>query len=377
MLKLFKNRKSAEQNDAKIDRIIKDAVDRISIEKNKVEMILQNLTDGVIAFDNEQRVIHMNNAATEMLKISSGKPLIFDEFFENLGFDVRIAEFLYLKRESAIERQVQIDDKIIAAKFVPFKVGTERTAGVVVVLHDITEQFALENSRRELVADVSHELGTPLTTLKTYIETLLDGALDDKETAVEFLKIMENETDRMTRIVKDSLALSRFDSKKIQWSYTYFSLDKLLKSIETKFQIETENKSQTLTYSAITELPQRIYADKDKLEQVITNLVSNSMKYAGDGGKIEIFAGHLYEHEKGRIYIKVRDDGIGIPKKDLPYIFDRFYRVDKARAREPRGGGTGLGLAIAKEIIVKHGGTMEIDSEYGRFTEVIIKLPAI
>ncbi|MCL2837602.1 MAG: cell wall metabolism sensor histidine kinase WalK [Oscillospiraceae bacterium] len=366
---MFKFLKKRKLNNGAND-IIKDAVEQMSSEKNKVEMILQNLTDGVIAFDSLQNVIHMNNTAAEMLKIPNENPgVMFDELFEKLGVNICMAEFLYLERERTVERQIKIDDKLIGAKFVSFKMGSEKTAGVIAVFRDITEQIALENTRREFVANASHELNTPLATIKAYTETLQDGALDDRTTAMEFLSIMENEADRMTRIVKDLLDISSYDSRRVVWNRTYFSPDKLLKSIETKFSIETKNNDQTLTYSTTTELPSRIYADRDKMEQVITNLISNAMKYTKGGGTIEIFAGKIY----GELYIKVRDNGIGIPAADLPHIFDRFYRVDKDRSRER--GGTGLGLAIAKEIITNHGGNIKIDSEYGRFTEVLITLP--
>jgi len=339
-------------------------------EKNKVEMILQNLADGVIAFDAEQQVIHMNTTAAEILRIPRENPgIMFDELFEKLGVNIRIAEFLFLERERTVERRIQMDGGLIAAKFVPFKMENAKPAGVIVVLNDITEQFEVEKSRRKFVADVSHELRTPLTTIKTYAETLRVGDVDSASQE-EFLRIIEDETDKMTRIVKDLLELSSFDSARAVLRRTYFSLDRLLKSTVETFLIEAKNNSQTLTYSATTELPAQIFADRDKIEQVITNLISNAMKYSGDDGVIEVFAGKIYNE----IYIKVRDNGIGIPKKDLPYLFDRFFRVNKARTRNH--GGTGLGLAIVKEIITTHGGTIKIDSEYGRYTEVVITLPA-
>jgi len=372
MFNFFRKSKKSNILETAASGLVKDAAGQMTGEKNKVEMILQNLTDGVIAFDSEQKVIHLNKNAAEMLKIPAENPgVMFDELFEKLNINIRIAEFLYLERERTVERQIKMDDKLIAAKFMPFKMGNDRIAGVIVVLNDITEQIALENSRREFVANASHELNTPLATVKAYTETLLGGALDDKNTAVEFLEIIEYETDRMAEIVKGLLDISSYDSRRAVWTRTYFSPDKLLKSIETKFSIETKNNNQTLTYSTTTELPSRIYADRDKIEQVITNLISNAMKYTAGGGVIEIHAGRIYNE----LYVKVRDIGMGIPAKDLPYVFDRFYRVDKDRSRER--GGTGLGLAIAKEIIVNHGGTMKIDSEYGRFTEVLITLPVL
>jgi len=351
--------------------MINDTVGQMASEKNKVETILQNLTDGVIAFGSAQNIIHINNNAAELLKLpNEPSEILFDELFEKLEVDICMAEFLYLTHIRTIERQIHVDDKLLDAKFIPFKMENTKTAGVVVVLHDITIQTEVDISRRDFVANVSHELQTPLTTMKTYAETLVNNKLDD-DTALNFTKIIETEADRMSRIVRDLLNISQYDSKRVEWKRVHFSPDKLLMSIVDKLAVNAENNGQTLTYSRDTELPPRIYADRDKIEQVIVNLISNSMKYSKGSGKIEVFAGAVF----GELYIKVRDDGIGIPKQNLPHIFDRFYRVDKARTRQH--GGTGLGLAITKEIITNHGGTIKIDSEYGKFTEVIIKLPIL
>jgi len=351
--------------------MIKNTVGQMASEKNKVETILQNLTDGVITFDSGQNIIHINNNAADVLKLpNEPTEILFDELFEKLDVEICMAEFLYLNHVRTVERQIQVDDKLLDAKFVPFQMGNEKTAGVVVVLHDITKQAEADISRRDFVANVSHELQTPLTTVKTYAETLVNNKLDE-EVALGFTKIIETEADRMSRIVKDLLDISKYDSKRVEWTRTHFSPDQLLTSIVNRLEVSAGNNNQTLTYSRDTELPPRIYADRDKIEQVIINLVSNAMKYSKGSGKIEIFAGCVFNE----LYIKVRDNGIGIPKKDLPNIFDRFYRADKARTRQH--GGTGLGLAITKEIIANHGGTIKIDSEYGKFTEVIIKLPVL
>jgi len=351
--------------------MIKGTVNQMESEKNKVETILQNLTDGVIAFDSSQNIIHINHNAAEVLKLpNEPAEILFDEIFAKLKIEICMAEFLYLDHIRTVERQIQVDDKLLDAKFIPFKMGNEKTAGVVVVLHDITKQLEIDISRRDFVANVSHELQTPLTTMKTYSETLVNSNLDE-ETRTNFAKIIETEADRMSRIVKDLLDISKYDSKRVEWTRTHFSPDLLLTSIVNRLSINAESAGQTLTYSRDTELPARIYADKDKIEQVLVNLISNSMKYSKAMGKIEIFAGSVFNE----LYIKVWDNGIGISKKDLPYVFDRFYRVDKSRTRQR--GGTGLGLAITKEIIANHGGTIKIDSEYGKFTEVIIKLPVL
>ena len=236
----------------------------------------------------------------------------------------------------------------------------------MVVIQDVTESERLEISRREFVANVSHELRTPLTTIKTYAETLSDSSENEDEQ--RFLNVIIREVDRMTRIVKELLTLSSFDSNKLTIMKTEFALENLVNDVVSKMKFQAENDKLTLTYAPLVKCP-LLNADIDRIEQVITNIISNSIKYTAEGGKIEVFTGYIYNEA----YIKIKDNGVGIPEKDLPRIFERFYRVDKARSREK--GGTGLGLAIAYEIIKLHGGNIVINSTYGEGTEVIIKIP--
>ncbi|MBQ4543195.1 MAG: ATP-binding protein, partial [Clostridia bacterium] len=183
-----------------------------------------------------------------------------------------------------------------------------------------------------------------------------------------YLNVIGNEVDRMTRLVKDLLTLSSLDHRKLSIVKTTFSLDKLLYEVVTKLSVDAKNNGKVINYTLSSEIPP-VSADRDRIEQVITNIISNSVKYTGDDGVINVYAGFLYNEA----YIKIKDNGIGIPKESLPKIFDRFYRVDKHRSREQ--GGTGLGLSIAYEIIKQHNGTIYIDSDVGQGTEVIIKLP--
>jgi two-component system sensor histidine kinase VicK len=182
------------------------------------------------------------------------------------------------------------------------------------------------------------------------------------------LDVIIREVDRMTRIVKDLLTLSSLDSKKFTANFEYFSLDELLREVVDKMSMDALRHKHIIEYFPSTSIPD-IYADRDRIEQVITNIVSNAIKYTPDGGNIQMFAGCLYNE----VYIKIKDNGIGINKEDLPRVFERFYRVDKARSREH--GGTGLGLAIAKNFVELHGGTIKITSKAGKGTEVLIKLP--
>lgn len=349
-------------------KIMSGALDEISGEKHKIEIILEHVTNGIIAFNTEQEIIHINSAAKRLLEIENPEDVRFDEFFKELDLNVCMAEFLYLDKLRNEERELISGNKHIKMYFVPFKVENERVAGVVGVLEDNTEQFNLENSRRKFVAEVSHELKTPLTTIGAYTETLLDGYMDDKETAKTFLETIQSETVKMTNLVKNLLTLSRFDAQKIEMNREYFSIDILLRDLVKTFKIEADSRHLRIEYNLLNEIPD-VNADKFQIERAVKNIISNAIKYTPECGVVKIFAGRIYNEA----YIKVEDNGIGIPKADLPNIFDRFYRVDKARSRQQ--GGTGLGLSISKEIIENHGGSIGIESEYGEFTRVTIKLP--
>lgn len=348
--------------------VIKSSMEEIAQEKVKLETVLRNMNDGVIAFDINQHIMFINPEAKSMLDISDYDVdrILFDEYFSKYDVGVCLAEILYLDHYETISKDISINGKYFKAYFASFKVDDEKTDGVVVVVQDITESQQLEISRREFVANVSHELKTPLTTIKTYAETLCDNTENQDEQ--KFLNVIIREVDRMTRIVKELLTLSSFDSNKITIMKTEFELEDLVNDVVTKMMFQANDNKLTLSYTPLIKIP-TISADIDRIEQVITNVISNSVKYTPEGGKIEVFTGYVYNEA----YIKIKDNGIGIPEKDLPRIFERFYRVDKARSREK--GGTGLGLSIAYEIVNLHGGTIKINSEYQHGTEVIIKLP--
>lgn len=348
--------------------VMNNSLKQITAEKHKVEVILEHINNGIIAFDTEQKVVHINPAAVKLFHIENPDELRFDRFFRSIGAGVCMAEFLYLERSKTEARDLLVGTDHIKAYFVPFKMDKDQTAGVVCVFEDVTEQFNLEAARQKFVAEVSHELKTPLTTIRTYTETLLNGYLDDKKTATSLLTTVQDETDKMTALVQNLLILSRFDMQRIDIRKCLFSVDDMLRRLEGMFALEAEKKGLELTYNRTTDLPE-IYADQDQIERSVKNIISNSIKYCSKGDKIQIFAGSLYNN----VYIKVEDSGKGIPKADLEHVFERFYRVDKARSRDK--GGTGLGLSIAKEIIESHGGTIQIESEFGRFTRVTINLP--
>ncbi len=343
-----------------------ETLDEVNSEKTKVETLLQNMTDGLMAFNLEGELIQINPEAKKLT--GCGNDLDFNTFFRELDADITMGDLLYIKHEQPIEKQIYYNDRYIKFTFAPFSIE-DKIGGVLVVLHDITKQEKLELSRREFVADVSHELRTPLATVKSYAETLIDGSVDDEELKNRFLSVILKETDRMTRIVKDLLTLSRLDegantaAKKEPIDMKIF-----LSGIVEKMYINAQKKNQTVTYKIAEDIPE-IMAESDKLEQVIINILSNAIKYTPEGGKINVVSGALYSE----VFIKIIDNGIGIPKENLTRIFERFYRVDKARSRDT--GGTGLGLAIAKQIMENMGGTITINSEYQKGTEVIISIP--
>ncbi len=237
----------------------------------------------------------------------------------------------------------------------------------MVVIQDITEHVKLDNMRKEFVADVSHELKTPITSIMGYADTLLEGEYD-KQTQDKFINVIATEARRMAKLVTDLLALSRFDNNQVQVQKEEFDLGELVKRCQEKVQLEINKKHHHVECFVTANVPP-VYADKYGIERVVLNILTNSIKYTKEEGNIKIYVGFVYNDA----YIKVIDNGMGIPDEDLTRIFDRFYRVDKARTREM--GGTGLGLSIAKEILDKNEGSIDIKSEQGKGTEVVIRVP--
>lgn len=348
---------------------LKTRLNEIRSEKDKSETILVHMTDGVAAFNRFGELIHINPAAKELLKIEKAENISFNTLFSE-STDLTIEKILFLPQFKNAERQITAGNNELKVHFAPFKT-TDGSDGLIAVIQDVTEQHRLDKARREFVANVSHELRTPLTTVKSYAETLMDiteGGNGDPEIYTSFLKIINGETDRMTRLVKDLLLLSRLDYSLKDMPKEDFDISEMIKSLVEKLSITVKEKKQVLEYEPTNTLP--IYnGSPDRIEQVLINIITNAIKYTPQGGHIRITTMYMYNS----ITIKVIDDGIGIPKENLKHIFERFYRVDKARSREM--GGTGLGLAIAKEIIEAHNGTIEIKSKSGRGTEVIINLP--
>lgn len=347
---------------------LKQTLGEIAGEKGKMEAILTYMTDGVIAINVEGEIIHANPAAAKFLDIKGDiQGARLGDMFAGMGIDLDIERI----RECSLNRQSIIPkrDMILQMETAAFKSEHGETLGYIMVFQDITEQHKLENMRREYVANVSHELRTPLTTIRSYVETLLGGVVDRKELATEFLSVVNSEAERMTRLVKDLLLLSKLDHQQTQWNKISFDLEKMVDETVRKLDIPIKQKGHTITVEKESPLP-FFNGDRDKIEQVIINILSNAIKYTPDNGRIEVTT----VYSDGMANISVRDNGIGIPKVDMPRVFERFYRVDKSRAREL--GGTGLGLSIARQIIEAHGGKIDIDSRYGKGTTVTLSLPA-
>ena len=345
---------------------LRDKLNEVSSRKNQIETILLHMTDGIIAFNMKGEIILINPAAKKFLSISP-EDNTFDDIFGKYKLYINMEKVIYLDSWTSTEQRIQVDDGYVKVLFAPFKNEDERPDGVIAVIQDITEHVKLDNMQKELVADVSHELKTPITSIMGYADTLLEGGYDE-ETQNKFLNVIASESRRMARLVTDLLTLSRYDSNKKKTQKESFDLGELVKRCQEKLAIEIKKKGHTVNAFVTADVPP-VYADKDDIERVVLNILTNSIKYTPDNGEIKIYVGFVYNDA----YIKVFDNGIGIPEDDLSRIFERFYRVDKARTREM--GGTGLGLSIAKEILDKNGGSIDIKSKVGEGTEVVIRIP--
>lgn len=337
-------------------------------ERRKLSSVLANMTDGVIATDRRGRVILINEPAVKMLNVSRetvlSQPIIF-----LLGIEDKFSfEDLLEQQDSVIlDYSTEKNHYILRANFSVIQKDTGFVNGLITVLHDITEQEKIEMERREFVANVSHELRTPLTTMRSYLEALAEGAWKDEEIAPNFLEVTRTETERMIRLVNDLLQLSKMDSTDYQLNKEWINFSIYFNRIFERFEL---TKEQNVTF--IRSFPDHeifIEMDSDKLTQVLDNIISNALKYSPEGGCVTF----TISEQESNILVSISDEGVGIPKEDLKRIFDRFYRVDKARTRKL--GGTGLGLAIAKEVIKAHGGEIWAESVEGKGTTITFTLP--
>ncbi len=341
---------------------LKSLINSISLEKNKMEIILHNMTDGILAYDTSGHLMHGNVAGCELLDRSSLQLISTKDIFSII--DEPFKEIKELENIN-IDKDVNFNDKYLNVSITSYTNNINELEGIIIVLKDITKHTKLDNMRKEFVANVSHELRTPLTTIKSYAETLKDIGLDDLEMTQSFLSIIESEADRMTLLVKDLLDLSKFDSDKFDLDIKTVNLTEIINNTVIQNQVTAENKNQIITFKESKDC--FIACDEGRINQVFTNILSNAIKYSPEESKINIKLVELDNFYE----IEIKDNGMGIPKEDVPRIFERFYRVDKARSRSL--GGTGLGLSITKQIVLAHGGEIEARSTVGVGTTMIIR----
>jgi two-component system sensor histidine kinase VicK len=350
---------------------LKEALSLNEEEREKLSSILTNMNDGIVASDEAGNVIVINRRANQLLGIQvdevNQKNII--EMFNSYikpphEFILQENHIAYIEREQTDEEPLFI--KVTCTAIHRRSYGI---TGWVAVLQDITEQQKLELSRREFVANVSHELRTPLTTLKSYLEALDIDVIKQPDTAERFILVAKSETERMIRLITDLLQLSRLDSKRLPLKIGKEKIPEIVDEVADRFVIQLSQKNINLK-TDISTVIEEVFMDRDKIDQVLDNLMSNAIKYTPEQGRIQL---SVYPQDEHFIEICVEDNGIGIPKKDLTRIFERFYRVDKARSRNM--GGTGLGLSIAREIVKIHGGELMLESEYGKGTKAKFTLP--
>ncbi|NLJ85732.1 MAG: phosphate regulon sensor histidine kinase PhoR [Firmicutes bacterium] len=348
-------------------------VEEATRHRNHLNAILSSLVDALVAVDKNLRITLVNPAATELLGItpdSRGRYLL--ESIRN--YDLSQLFQQVLQEQVTAQQEIQIfspEHHIFQAIVSPIRSQrTGRLVGVVAILHDITEQKRLEQVRTDFVANVSHELRTPLTSVKGFVETLQDGAIDDPEAARRFLAIVATETDRMVDLVKDLLELSRLEASDRALNLSPVDLIQIVQDMAEAYQERAQELQLELHMDIEDDLP-RVNGDATLLRQVIANLLDNALKYTDPAGQVWL----TLSRNDNMVELEVRDTGVGIPAKHLNRIFERFYRVDKGRCR--KRGGTGLGLAIVKHIVEKHQGTIAIESEYGVGSSFTVALPAI
>lgn len=344
---------------------LNDTLSQVSSEKNKLETVFAHMTDGILVFDRDGILIHSNPASVIMLDIDNQER--YKDVFSRY-MDIKFKDIMVQIEKETVKHIIQVDDKYYNICFARYNDIDNTARGLICVIQDITEHKKLEAMQKEFVANVSHELRTPLTTIKSYTETLLDGAIEDEDIAKKFLYVINHEGDRMTALVQDLLELSRLDNKQTKFKMQDINLNYIVEDSVEKYKIHSKKKNQSLTFNTDNK-EHRIIGDSHRIEQVLKNIISNAVKYSNEGANINV---SLYEEDR-HVIISIEDNGMGIPKEDLPRIFERFYRVDKGRSRSM--GGTGLGLAIAKEIMEYHNGDITVDSNFGEGTKFYLIFP--
>ena len=343
---------------------LRESIEKMDLERSKLDTIFNYMAEGVIAIDRKNRLIHANSIAKKILNISE------KDFNRVINLkSINLYNIDYKNEESLRgEELTKISNSFYKIKYAPYKSDAFINSGLIIVLQDVDKEHMLDIMRKEFVANVSHELKTPITTIKSYTETLLDSDLD-KKSQRNFLKIIDRENSRMSRIVTDLLYLSNIDYNKDNVTLSNIDTYEFIAEAIESQSILIVQKNHKIELNIDMDIKD-IYADRSGADQILTNIISNACKYTPENGKIIIDAAN-----KGKLVeIKVTDNGIGIPKEDLPRITERFYRVEKGRSRQM--GGTGLGLSIANEMIKSFGGSLKVDSVFGEGTTITLLFKA-
>ncbi len=358
---------------------VEEAQESSDSERRRLDSVLSHMSDGVLATDRRGNVTIVNNMALQLLGVEHDDELIGKSIIDVLDIrhDYTVRQLVNSEqKEMILDMSNSGSNLILNAYFSPIQRESGFVSGLVCVLHDVTSQQKEEQERKEFVSNVSHELRTPLTSVKSYVEALSDGAWQDKEIAPQFLKVVQDETERMIRMINDLLSLSRMDAGTTKLNLEYVNINELFNYILNRFDMiikkEEDPKKKKYTIERFfTKKDLWVEIDTDKFTQVIDNIMNNAIKYSQDGGVITARLLETHNH----VIMSISDQGLGIPRKDLSHIFDRFFRVDKARSRKQ--GGTGLGLAISKEVVNMLGGQIWVDSVEGKGSTFYISLPYV
>ncbi|MBJ7660963.1 cell wall metabolism sensor histidine kinase WalK [Weissella confusa] len=354
---------------------IEETTNSTELERRRLDSVLEHMTDGVIATDRRGSINIINTAALQMTGMEDSNVALGQSILEVLQIADRynLRELLDNQDELLLDFSNEERQLIIRAYFSLIQRASGFISGLVIVLHDVTEQQRIEEERRQFVSNVSHELRTPLTSVKSYVDALQEGAIEDPEVAKSFLAVAQDETTRMIHMINDLLELSRMDSGTMKLETEYVNVGELFNYILNRFDMIIANDDKPEKYYTIkreiTNSQIWVELDTSKFTQVVDNIMNNAIKYSPDGG---VITARMIDR-KTEVVLSITDQGLGIPKKDLGHIFDRFFRVDKARSRAQ--GGTGLGLAISKEIIERFGGKIWVESSEGKGSTFSISLP--
>lgn len=345
-------------------------VQELESQRTQAQTILESMVEGVWALDRDGNVLWLNSSAQRLLGVSApqAQGRRITELFRQPDLDAIVQEALQQRRQAIREiHTFGPQEHVVRFQATPCE-GDATGAAVVLVAQDVTEMRRLEGIRREFVANVSHELKTPLTSIKSLVDTLLNGALQDSANNQRFVSLIDEETTRLTRLIDDLLALSQIESKAVPLRLEAVNLQALIEHLAARFQPQLEEHRVMLDVAFPPNSPS-VSGDPDRLQQVFVNLLDNAIKFNAPGGRVTVRA----RYSGSSVAVSIEDTGIGIPEQDLPRIFERFYRVDKARSREL--GGTGLGLSIVKHLVDLHQGTVSAQSRVGDGTVFTVTLP--